>query len=162
MARHAPSGHNLQPVHWLVVEQPGEVNRLAGLVVDWMRSEVEKGSKLAQMFEMNRYVIAWDKGLDMICRGAPHMVVAHAEADAAIAPPACAIALTYLELAAAAAGLGSCWAGFFNVAANLHPPMAEALALPTGHGTFGALMMGHAKHDYQRIPPRVGARITWR
>lgn len=34
IARHAPSGHNAQPVQWLVIEDTKDVKRLAGLVAD--------------------------------------------------------------------------------------------------------------------------------
>src|SRR5690606_15602120 len=37
IARYAPTGHNLQQVHWLIIKEPEEVAKLAGLVVDWMR-----------------------------------------------------------------------------------------------------------------------------
>jgi nitroreductase len=37
---------------------------------------------------------------------------------------ACAIALTYLELATYSLGLGACWAGYFSAAAAFYPPMA--------------------------------------
>ena len=33
-ARYAPTAHNSQPVHWLVIEDPKEVKRLGGLVAD--------------------------------------------------------------------------------------------------------------------------------
>ena len=36
ISRYAPSAHNRQPVHWLMVETPEEVQRLAGIVVDYM------------------------------------------------------------------------------------------------------------------------------
>jgi nitroreductase/NAD-dependent dihydropyrimidine dehydrogenase PreA subunit len=31
MARYAPSGHNLQPVHWLVIDSPDQMKRLTSL-----------------------------------------------------------------------------------------------------------------------------------
>ena len=36
IARYAPSGHNGQPVEWLVVSGRAEVKKLGGLVVEWM------------------------------------------------------------------------------------------------------------------------------
>ena len=37
LARYAPSGHNGQPVRWTVIQDAGDVQRMAGLVADWMR-----------------------------------------------------------------------------------------------------------------------------
>lgn len=79
-----------------------------------------------------------------------------------MAPHACTIALTYLELAATSMGLGTCWAGYFNVAATSFPPMQEALALPPGHQAFGSMMVGCPKFSYHRLPLRNPPAISWR
>lgn len=161
IARFAPSGHNLQPVRWLVIYQRDEVHRFAGLIVDWMRHLVKEDSPLVQLLHMDRIIYAWDEGLDRVCRDAPHIIVAHAPKEERTAPAACTIALTYLELAAPSFGLGACWAGYFNAAATLWPPMQEALPLPEGHMSFGAMMVGYPRYKYHRLPLRNEARITW-
>jgi nitroreductase len=164
IARFAPSGQNIQPVRWLVIYDSKEVWRLAALVIDWMRDLLKKGAPLAKALHMDRVVDAWgwESGVDRVCRGAPHVIVTHAPKEERTAPQACTIALAYLELAAPSFGLGACWAGYFNVAANVWPPMQEALDLPEGHASFGAMMVGHPKFRYQRLPLRNEARITWR
>ncbi len=161
-ARYAPSGHNYQPVHWLVVQSPDDVRRLAGLVADWMRHLIAEDNPMAAAMHMDKVVEAWDKGHDRICRSAPHLVVAHAAKANPTSPAAATIALTYFDLAAASMGLGACWAGYFNVAANVWPPLKEALELPEGHAPFGAMMVGHPKYRYQRLPLRNEPPIIWR
>jgi len=161
MARYAPSGHNWQPVHWLVIDSASEMKRLAGLVVDWMRIMIKDHPEVAEPMHFDRVVEAWENGLDRVLRGAPQLIIAHGQA----LPPtqtACVIALTYLELAAFAQGLGACWAGYFNAAATFYPPMQQALALPEGHQSFGAMMVGYPKFQYHRLPLRNEAKITWR
>jgi nitroreductase/NAD-dependent dihydropyrimidine dehydrogenase PreA subunit len=162
LASFAPSGHNTQPVNWLVIYDGDEVQRLAGIVAEWMGSLIEEGSPLAATLHMDRVVAAWQSGKDRICRDAPHVIVAHAPRDERTAPAACTIALAYLELATPAFGLGACWAGYFNAAANFWPPMAEALNLPEGHVSFGALMVGQPKYKYPRIPLRNKPKTIWR
>ena len=49
-AAYAPSAHNFQPVHWLVLEQPGEVQRMAAIVVDWMRFMIAQQQQIAQAY----------------------------------------------------------------------------------------------------------------
>ena len=162
IARFAPSGSNVQPVRWSVIYDSQEVRRLAGIVIDWMRHLLDKGDPLAQKLHMDRVVASWDAGMERICRGAPHVIVAHAPKTERTAPQACAIALSYLELAAPSFGLGACWAGYFNTAANFWPPMQEALDLPKEHVSFGAMMIGYPKLKYQRLPLRNEAHILWR
>ena len=37
IARYAPSGHNIQPVRWLVIHDTEKVKRLSSITTDWMR-----------------------------------------------------------------------------------------------------------------------------
>ncbi len=162
IARFAPSGHNTQPAQWLVIYDKEEVKTLSGNVVDWMRHMLNEQKQIALAMHMDRVVTAWEEGIDRICRGAPHIIITHAPKDEQSAPAACTLALSYLELAAPSLGLGACWAGYFNAAANMWPPMQEALKLPDGHTSFGAMMVGHPEHEYHRLPLRNEPTITWR
>lgn len=162
MARFAPSGHNAQPVRWLVVYDSKDVQKLAGIVIGWMRYMLKEQPDMAAIFHMDRVVEGWDSGIDGVCRSAPHILVAHAPKEDRTAPTACTIALTYLELAAPSLGLGACWGGYFNVAASVWPPMQKALELPEGHISYGAMMVGYPKFQYQRMPLRNEAQIIWR
>lgn len=162
IARYAPTAVNIQPVKWLVIEDADEVHRLAGMVVDWMRKVIIEDPQLAKGLGMKRFVADWEAGEDRICRGAPHLIITHANGAIAASQSSCTIALTYLELAAFSKGLGACWAGFFHRAATLYPPIMQALNLPEGHQVFGAMMVGHPKYRYYRIPQRKPAAVTWR
>jgi nitroreductase/NAD-dependent dihydropyrimidine dehydrogenase PreA subunit len=162
IARYAPSGHNAQPVEWLVVEDPKEVRRLGGLVVDGMRSAIEESPGLADFFPIDFLVAAHKRGEDPIMRHAPHAIVAHAPGDAVTAQQDGLIALTYLELAAYSLGVGACWAGFVHFTAMSYRPMREALRLPQGHHCLGAMMIGYPKHKFSRIPLRNEPKIIWR
>jgi nitroreductase len=109
-----------------------------------------------------RFIAGWDSGVDMICRGAPHLVIACGPENLPISATDCAIALTYLELAAPSFGLGACWAGFFTAAARQWSPLQQALALPEGHVVCGAMMIGYPRFRYYRLPLRNEAQIMWR
>jgi len=162
IARYAPSGHNSQGAQWLVLGSGDELRNLAGIVVDWMRWMIGNMSEIALSMHMDRVVKRWEDGNDVVLRGAPAVIVAHAAKDNLAAPSTCTIALTYLELAAASMDLGCCWAGYFNAAATTFPPMMEALALPQNHQCFGAMMVGYPKFSYHRLPLRKPPGTTWR
>lgn len=161
LASHAPSGHNRQPVHWHVIYNREEIVRLAELVIDWMRFMIKDHGKKAQALHLDLVVAGWEAGLDTITRKAPHLIIAHGKQNDPTALPASTIAMTWLELAIPSQGLGGCWCGFFNAAANLWPPLQEALGLPKGHVSNGAMMVGTPKFQYHRMPPRKAPRITW-
>ncbi len=162
MASYAPSGHNSQPVKWLVIESKEEMKRIAGLVIEWMRFMLKNNPEIAKPLHMDRVTAAWERGQDRALRGAPHLVVAHANSTLAPSQAACVIAVTYLELAAPSLGLGTCWAGYFNAAANFYPPLSKYLDLPDKHLPFGAAMVGYPKYAYHRLPSRKRPTITWR
>jgi nitroreductase/NAD-dependent dihydropyrimidine dehydrogenase PreA subunit len=161
-ARYAPTGSNKQQVHWMVFENPADVNRFAALVIDFMGLTLPFINDDALVRRMKRIIASWDNGEDRIMRGAPNLILVHSPADLPFAEADCVIALTCLELYAYAHGLGTCWAGYFTTASNMHAPLIEALGLPAGHRCYGAVMLGYPKYKYKRIPQRNAPLTTWR
>ncbi len=160
--RFAPSGHNRQPVRWLIVDGSEKVAAMAGLVTDWMRHLLNTKSPLANVFNLDRLVDAWDCGEDIICRGAPHLIVVYAPKEDPVAHHACIIALTYFELAAFAAGFGACWTGYLGAAIEEWKPLKDALGLSSEHRSYGAMVVGFGKYNFNRIPLRNAPKITWK
>ncbi len=150
-ARYAPSGMNAQPVRWVVVEGAERMRELAGLTAGALR----------RLPYFLGFLEAWDKGQDVILRGAPNLVVAHAETTGYDHTVDCAIALTYFELAAHGNGLGTCWAGLLMLAAKDSVELNAALGIPEGHRVLGALMAGYPKYGFNRLPPRKPAQVRW-
>ena len=161
-ARYAPSGHNSQPIQWLIIYEPTEVRRIAGLIADWMRAMIKQQPDFANAMHLSRVIEKWENGQDPICRQAPHIIVAHAPKDNPFAPAASTLALGYLELAAPSFGLGACWSGYFTMAVSHWTPLQDVLALPVGHACLGALLVGTPKYPYYRLPSRKNPDITWR
>ena len=161
VACYAPSAKNNQPWHWTVVDNPAEVRRLAGLVIDYMRGFIAEKPKVAALLSYTRVVAAWDVGLERVCRGAPHVIVAHADKNWGFGAEDTALALSYLELYAQVLGLGTCWAGYFYMAVNAYPLLFEALKLPAKHKAFGAVMVGYPKFRYHRLAPRKPPKVDW-
>ncbi|MEN6342789.1 MAG: nitroreductase family protein [Methanospirillum sp.] len=160
VARYAPSGGNRQPVQWLVVHDPAEVRRLAGLTVDWMRHESASDTPLMSPAVFAPLIAAWDRGEDRICRGAPHLIVAHVPDPSALVDGI--IAVTWADAVAPVFGVGTCWAGFLMIAATRWEPLREALALPPGRTPAHALMCGYPQYRPTRIPERRPLELTWR
>lgn len=161
-ARYAPSAHNWQQVHWLVIEKKEDVRRLATIIIDWMHAMIDGNAKIAETLALGRVIDAWNKGVDRVLRHAPHMVIVHGPSDLPLTHIDCSIGLTYLELAAFSRGLGACWSGYTIVTANAYQPMRDALSLPEGHKCFGAMMVGRPTYAYHRVPLRNEPSIVWR
>ncbi|MGE4505758.1 MAG: nitroreductase family protein, partial [Desulfovibrionaceae bacterium] len=90
VARYAPSAHNVQPVRWIMVSDREKIQRLAGIIIEWMAAH-----KLYP-----GVVRAWrNEGEDKVLRHAPHLAVAYARTDGENPAEDCSIATTYLELA---------------------------------------------------------------
>ena len=162
LATFAPSGHNSQPLHWLVLSGEAEVRAMASGVLDWMRHLEKAHPKTFALLHMDQVLKAAARGEDRVLRNAPHLVVVYAPNDNRFAPVASATALAYLELAAPSLGLGTCWAGYFAAAVKAFPPLAEALALPEGHEIHGAAMVGYPAVRYVKVPLRREPKIDWR
>ena len=152
-ATYAPSGSKSQPVEWLIIHDTALDRQVAPLMLDWLR----------QNWAMPRYArtftFAYEHDLDVVCRGAPHMVIAHTPAGAERHG---LIAITYLELAAFGAGLGACWCGFADAAIKGSLEVREAVGLPEGRASAGVLLIGYPRDTYSHVPLRNPARITWR
>jgi nitroreductase/NAD-dependent dihydropyrimidine dehydrogenase PreA subunit len=151
VARRAPTASNTQKLHWIVVGDGAKVHRLSAETMNWLRTSDLPPAKLEQ----------WENGFDFILRGAPALIVACTPADYLWGKQDCAIALTFLELAAETRGLGVCWAGYLTRVAGAHAPLREALSVPEGCVVHGGLMIGEPKYSYQRIPPRKPLSVQW-
>ena len=159
VARYAPTGHNAQEIRWLVIDDKAKLQQFEEIGLDWMRDTAAKSPEMAIMME--GIIKRMESGRKDFIRGAPAIVIAHAEKNNPIGAIDAPIALAYFDLAANAAGLGCCWAGFFMMASNTFPALKEAVALPEDQQVYGALMVGYPKYRHQRIPVRKPARITW-
>ena len=132
------------------------------MVVDAMRSFIRVNREAATTMGFPRVVASWDQGYDRVCRGAPHLIVAHADKNWAFAAEDTALALSLLDLYATSLGLGACWAGYVYKTVNTYPPLFEALGIPADHLAFGAMLIGYPKFKYRRIPIRNSPRVTWK
>lgn len=151
LARRAPTASNSQKLHWIVVEGGEKVHALSAEVINSMRASDLSPARLAQ----------WNSGHDFVLRGAPTVVMACAPADYGWGKQDCAIALTFLELAAEARGLGVCWAGYLTRITAIHAPLREMLSVPEGYEVCGGLMLGERKYSYRLVPPRKPLSAQW-
>jgi nitroreductase/NAD-dependent dihydropyrimidine dehydrogenase PreA subunit len=150
-ARMAPTATNSQQLHWIAVNGREKVRELAAETVEALRLAGVNPAQLKQ----------WEDGYDFVLRGAPTLVVVCAPQEYRWRQEDGAIALTFLELAAEARGLGACWAGYLTRAASRHEPIHRLLCAPAGYAVCGGLMLGESKFKYRRVPPRKPLSAQW-
>jgi len=162
VARFAPSGHNDQPVEWLVLANRERVVAFLDHVVLWMREEMKERTELVRTMHLAAVVRAWTKGRDYICLDAPSLVMAHARTSDATTPDMDpVIATAWCDLAAHALGLGACWAGYITFAFRYKPELKKVLDIPEDHEVKGALMLGRPRIRFKSIPPRNPANVRF-
>jgi len=166
LAHYAPTAGNRQKVEWIVISGRDYVKSYAKLAVDCMRESLLKNTKVGRQNQYDSIVYAWDMGLDVVCRNAPHLIVAHAEYEESIISQFntadCATALAYMELAAPSLGLGTYWNGIFLYAVNNWQPLQDALSIPKQNRCYGVLMAGYPRFKYYRMPTRRPPMIRWK
>lgn len=159
---YAPSAKNMQPWEWIVIYDKNEVNRLDGLIAEWMKSVIRTNPAAADSLKLPRTVDLWERDLYKTLRNAPHLFVVHVDETWGFGAEDTALALSYVELFAPSLGLGATWSGYFYTAHNLYPPLAAAVPVPAGRKVAGAMMVGYPKFKYYRMPTRKAPKIQWR
>jgi len=161
LASFAPSGHNCQPVHWKVLNGRDIVKEHGAMVIDWMKLTQKENPELAKLMHLDMLIRAWKLGVDTVTRSAPTLILAQGKESNPMAPQACTIAMTYLDLAAQSFDVATCWCGYFLRAAAIYPPLAEKLGKKQGLKTYAVMMAGYPKFKYHRMPPRNTPKIDW-
>jgi len=161
LASYAPSGHNMQPVQWMVVAGKEKVKQITALVVAWMEGMLIDQPDLSKMLFFDEMVRCWNMDEDIISRDAPALILANGTAGDSFSDNASKIAMTYLDLAIPSFGLGSQWNGFIQMAIASYKPLQEALGLPESGTNYATILVGYPKYKYHRMPTRNEPRISW-
>lgn len=151
IARIAPTAKNTQQISYIVLEDPAKTRALGKAIAAW----------ISAVPGMERYARLGEGGRDFVMRGAPHVIIALGDADNDWRETDAGIALSYVELAAAAQGLGVCWAGIVHRALANNSDIAAMVGVPEGRAVCGALMIGTPKLRYALVPPRNAAKVSW-
>jgi NAD-dependent dihydropyrimidine dehydrogenase PreA subunit/nitroreductase len=131
-------------------------------IVKWMENPIarfmikrKKGEETFNTIRNHLYPISKSKNYqldfgDRITRGAPTVIVFHAEAGAEEHSHNGMINATYAMLAAHALGLGAAMNGLVPAAINKCNKVREIYDIPEGHEAIIALILGYSKFRYHR------------
>ena len=156
-AAYAPTAKNSRRLRQVVVYDAAKMKALGDCIADCLANDKSDTPLIA---EGRALALAWRKGLDLILRGAPHLVMVLAPNDHWAVIDG-AIYLTYLEIAGHAHGVGACWAGYVTTVANHYPAVAALLGAKEGEIVAGGQMMGLPSLLPMNNAPRAPYPATW-
>lgn len=163
LIQYAPSGFNLHPIEWTVVQDPVVIHNLSAATIKWLRSlkTSDSSDEYAPLLPVIPKIVAeWESGKDPVCYHAPALVIAHADMMVHSAGYDAIIALSYLDLIAQVYNLGTCWAGLLQMALSGSSDTSNLLHLPSGHIPHHVLLIGKPRYQAYQIPKRTTSRIS--
>jgi len=161
IARFAPTASNKQGISYIIVEDKKILEKATQITIEWMEEQLRQETPSHWSFPY--HVCAYrKKKADTILRDAPHLILAIAQKDFLNGREKTIFSLAYLELFATALGLGSCWAGLFEMCAFAnYDPLLELFNIPADKVITGAVMVGYPKYGYKRLADRNQLDIIW-
>jgi nitroreductase/Pyruvate/2-oxoacid:ferredoxin oxidoreductase delta subunit len=153
----APSGINRRALTFSVIDDKAAMQRFRLKALNAL-VEADKARRVpAQFAYLMQAVPAWfEERVDMIFRGAPHLLVVSAAPESACPHEDVCLALAYFELLAQSAGLGTVWCGMAKMTLELLPELKESVGLKPGHYYY-AMLFGWPSFRYARTVQREDA-----
>ena len=158
IAHFAPTASNSQGISYIIVKDKKILEKATKVIIEWMEHQLDNPSH----WSFPRHVHNYRKtGIDTILRNAPHLILATAPRDFKNGRENTISSFSYLELFATTLGLGSCWAGLFEMCAfSNYYPLLELFNIPTDKAITGAVMVGYPKYKYKRLVDRNPIDVT--
>ena len=160
---HAPTGVNARSVLFTVVRERAVLHRLREHLLTRLAALKDAGALpegLAGKY-LGGTVNAWqEEGKDIIFRGAPHLLITSAPADAPCPTQDAFIALTTFQLLAHGHGVGTVWDGICMMALGVCPEVTGKLGIPENHTLGYAMAFGDPAVEYQRTVQRGPALVN--
>ncbi|MFA5098514.1 MAG: nitroreductase family protein [Candidatus Margulisiibacteriota bacterium] len=144
----APTGSNVQPWRFVVVEGQAERKKLAELNLTVYKEWIKNAPTVLQEMRKERDAMM----ADPIYYGAPVYVFV-VGTPGMTAPNDCPMVCENIMLAARSFGIGSCWV-FFGQLALGDPYMQGLLELKEGEKVFGPVILGYPKDGFPPSPEK--------
>ena len=162
VAWHAPTGVNSRQVRFTVVDDRAKLALLRGEVMTGLSRLVRDNALPEGMEFYADFVRMWEEEqIDVIFRGAPHLLIASVPQQVPSPMPDCLIALSYFELFAQSHGVGTVWNGLAKWAINdLLPEIRSRLGIPEDHLIGYVMAFGKPAVRYARTVQHGPALIS--
>jgi nitroreductase/NAD-dependent dihydropyrimidine dehydrogenase PreA subunit len=150
----APSGINRRALTFSVIDDKAAMQRFRLKALNGLAEAQKAGRVTERSAYLMQAVPAWfEEGVDMIFRGAPHLLLVSAAPEAVCPQEDVDLALAYFELMAQSAGLGTVWCGMAKMTLEVLPELKEAVGLTPGHFYY-TMLFGLPSFHYARTVQR--------
>ena len=152
IAHYAPTASNSQGISYVIVDNKEILKKATEVIIEWMEQQLDNPYHWSFPRHVKNYR---DTGIDSILRSAPHIILATAPKNFRNGRENTLFSFSYLELYAPTIGLGSCFAGLFEMCAfSGYSPLLELFNIPKDKVITGAVMVGYPKYKYKNIVDR--------
>lgn len=161
-ALHAPSGRNARKVLVTVIDNRATLAKFRGMVLEGLARVTREGKLPPGMERFAEFPVLWEtKKVDVVFRGAPHLLVASAPRDCASPLQDCLIVLSYFELLAQTQGIGTVWDGIARwVIGDILPELCRELKIPDDHLIGYVMAFGKPAVKYSRTVQHGPANVV--
>lgn len=151
-ASYAPTGENGNSVRFTVADNIETMDKLRATTYDAVIKACEEGKVPENLAFLYDFAKLWKSdGIDVMFRGAPHIVIASAPNDCPSPKEDTMIALSYFELLATTNGLGTLWDGMFKLTLEfVAPELRKTFGIPDNHLVGYAMIFGKPAVRYAR------------
>ncbi len=149
---YAPTGHNYNSVHFTLIDNKEDLNIFRLKIYDAIKKAGEDKTLHPQFQFLYAIQKVWEaKGIDVIFRDAPHLIITSAPKKNSSPVPDCLIALSYFELLANTAEIGTLWNGMLTWVLNdIAPEIAHSIGIPEGNCVGYGMVFGKSAVKYPR------------
>jgi len=178
--RLAPTAHNDQGTGYIVVQDAAELRHIAektaaflGETARQLRSPVKRfiatflmrrkiKSALMMLDSFEAVAAAAREGGDKVLRGAPCVLLFHADPGLAYPDKSAQLAVQNASLMCEALGLTCFYTGYVVGACDSGLKFKVLENMPKGHRVYAGLAIGWPKYTFQQWPDRKTAAVQWR
>jgi nitroreductase len=137
-----PTGVNRRELTFTLIDDRTLMQKFRDKVLSVLAERIKENRIPERAVALHQAVPAYfEHGVDILFRGAPHLLVVSAPPDAPCAHEDVSLALAYFELLAQSAGLGTVWCGFLKMTFEILPELKVLLGLTPDH-LYYAMLFG--------------------
>lgn len=149
-----PTAVNRMALTFAVIDDKDVMQRFRVKTLKALAEAIKAGRVPAQHAYLMQAVPAWfDQKVDVIFRGAPHLLAVSADPASVCPQEDVNLALAYFELMAQSAGWGTVWCGLAKMTMELLPELKQDMGITPGHYYY-TMLFGVPAVRYARTVQR--------